>query len=38
MEYIRLEDEGHGIARVENRVRVYSRAAELVLRRLGITE
>jgi len=32
--YIRLEDEGHGIAKVENRVRVYAEAARFVLEHL----
>ncbi|MCE4602408.1 MAG: S9 family peptidase [Desulfurococcales archaeon] len=36
VEYIRLEDEGHGIAKIRNRVRVYTRAALFVLRHLGV--
>ncbi|MEB3862159.1 MAG: S9 family peptidase [Desulfurococcales archaeon] len=36
VEYIRLEDEGHGIAKIENRVRVYTKAALFVLRHLGV--
>ncbi len=34
VEYIRLEDEGHGIARVENRLRVYTRMLEFVYKHL----
>ncbi len=30
VKYIRLEDEGHGIARVENRVGVYAEALKFV--------
>ncbi len=34
--YIRLEDEGHGIAKIENRVRVYTEAVMFVARHLGL--
>ncbi len=34
VEYIRLEDEGHGISKIENRVKVYSRALLFIAKKL----
>jgi len=33
--YIRLEDEGHGVSKVRNRVRVYSEALRFIYKNLG---
>jgi len=34
VEYIRLEDEGHGIAKLENRLKAYTRALEFIAEHL----
>ena len=34
VEYIRLEDEGHGIVKISNRLRVYSRVLRFLSRHL----
>ncbi len=34
VEYMRLEDEGHGIVKIENRLRVYTRAIQFILEHL----
>ncbi len=34
--YIRLEDEGHGIVKIDNRVRVYTEAVQFILENLGV--
>lgn len=34
VEYIRLEDEGHGIVKIDNRLRVYTRALQFILEHL----
>ncbi len=35
VEYIRLEDEGHGIVKIENRLKVYTRALQFILKHLN---
>ena len=35
--YIRLEDEGHGVSKVRNRVRIYSEAVRFIYERLAPT-
>ncbi len=35
VEYLRLEDEGHGISKIENRIKVYTRVASFILKHLN---
>ncbi len=37
VKYLRLEDEGHGISKIENRVRVYTEAVKFIASHLGVS-